>query len=199
MSRMAIAIVCIVLFVLAWGFQFLGEVLRPPDAALVPLGRELVGAVRIYGFAAVIPVVVWMFGRFRPGKAMVPLIIWGGLVVVLGSISVTGAMLRSGDLKLSTLLPAGVTQTAKFKENYLSSARKSCIDQASKSLAQSGTFSSQQIETYCGCFASGSVEEISDDDVAYMTDHLGSFPPGLTERMKPIATACVKAAMGKSG
>ena len=55
----------------------------------------------------------------------------------------------------------------------------------------------QQIETYCGCFATGSVGAISDEDVAYMTDHLGSFPPGLTDRMKPIAAACVKVAAGK--
>lgn len=57
-------------------------------------------------------------------------------------------------------------------------------------------FSPQQIETYCGCFASASVAAISDEDVAYTTDHLGSFPPGLTDRMKPIATACVKVAKG---
>jgi len=124
--------------------------------------------------------------------ATVTLSIVGGLVVA--AVVGFGVYFAASGFQLSSLLPSGTTKTPQFRASYIDGAKKSCTKSASQN-NQSAT--AAQIETYCDCMANGSADLLTDDDVKYMLDHLGSIPPGFEQRMQPLLTQCLHTALGK--
>jgi hypothetical protein len=109
--------------------------------------------------------------------------------VMVGGVATLYTGYSSGDLKLSSALPQGVTNTEQYRTSFLESSKRSCVQGASM---RSPTASAQKIEAYCNCFSEGAVDLITDDDLRYMIDHLGSLPPDLTPRLKPLADRCLR-------
>jgi hypothetical protein len=114
----------------------------------------------------------------------------GGILV--GGIATVAVGFNSGDLKLSSLVPSGATNTAQFRASFIDSSKRSCIRTAT---ARISTVPAQKIEVYCGCFAERSVDVFTEDDVKYMVDHLGSVPATLTPKLQPIVAQCQKEAL----
>ena len=125
----------------------------------------------------------------------------GGIILLsaLGGFVLLGLVILlvgfgSGTFKLSNLLPPGGTSTEEFRANFIDSSRKSCIRTAT---ANAPSATTPQIASYCDCFATGSADLLTEDDVKYMIDHLGGVPPGLVPRLQPLIVKCRSAAFGK--
>jgi len=121
-----------------------------------------------------------------------------GFLCVAGGILVGGLALvvvgfQSGDLKLSSMLPAGSTNTKEFRTSFIASSKRSCV-QGAKMTAPMAT--QEKIESYCNCFSEGAVDLLTEDDVRYMIDHIGSLPPTLVPRLQPLAAQCRSQAFG---
>jgi hypothetical protein len=123
------------------------------------------------------------------GSIVVLLCVAGGILV--GGIATVAVGFNSGDLKLSSLVPAGATNTAQFRTSFIDSSKRSCIRTAT---ARISTVPAEKIEAYCGCFAERSVDVFTEDDVKYMVDHLGSVPATLMPKLQPIVAECQKEA-----
>ena len=118
------------------------------------------------------------------------------LLASLGGLAFAGIVsfavyYATSDFRLSSLLPNGATKTPQFRASYVESTKKSCVKATT---ARSTGASAQQIETYCACMANGSVDLLTDDDVKYMMDHLGSMPPELEQRLQPLLQVCLRQA-----
>jgi hypothetical protein len=98
------------------------------------------------------------------------------------------------NMQLGNLLPAGATKTPEFRASYIDSTKKSCVSSAS-SANKSAT--PEQVASYCDCMANGSADLLTDDDVRYMMNHIGSIPPGFEQRLQPLLQQCLNKALGK--
>jgi len=119
--------------------------------------------------------------------AIVTLSIAGGLVVA-GLVGF-GVYFAASDFHLSSLLPGGATKTPQFRTSYIDSTKKSCVRATA---ASSSGANQQQIDAYCDCVANGSIDILTDDDVKFMMDHIGSIPPTLQQRLQPVVDECLK-------
>jgi len=113
------------------------------------------------------------------------LCIAGGILA--GGVATLVVGFHSGDLKLSGMLPDGATDTPQFRASFVDSSKRSCIQGAKMSAP---TASAQKIESYCTCFSEGAVDLLTEDDVKYMIDHIGSVPPTLAPRLQPLIAQC---------
>lgn len=123
--------------------------------------------------------------------AVAVLCIAGGILV--GGLALVVVGFQSGDIKLSSLLPAGSTETPQFRASFIDSTKKSCI---STSASRAPTLGTEKIEAYCNCFSEGAVELLTEDDVRYMIDHIGSLPPSLLPKLQPVIAQCRSQALG---
>lgn len=119
----------------------------------------------------------------RAAKVILSLV--GGLVVI---VVVVAGLFATGVFKLSNMMPADATKSPEFRTSFIDGAKRSCQSSATTS---NPSASQQQIATYCECMANGMADLMTDDDMKYMLDHLGSMPPGIEQRMQPLLTQCL--------
>jgi ubiquinone/menaquinone biosynthesis C-methylase UbiE len=125
--------------------------------------------------------------------AVILLSIVGGLIVI--GLAALEIGFGTGNLKLGILAPSGPTDTQQFRAAVIDSSKKSCIKTATE---RAPKLAAQKIEAYCDCFSAGAVDLLTEDDVRYMLDHLGTMPPNLQQRLDPLIARCRTAALGNS-
>jgi len=123
--------------------------------------------------------------------AVAVLCIAGG--ILFGGAATLVAGFQTGDLKLSSMLPAGSTNTQEFRASFIASSKRSCVQGAKMTAPTAPT---ERIENYCICFSEGAVDLLTEDDVKFMIDHIGSIPPTLVPRLQPLAAQCRSQALG---
>ncbi|HUK11269.1 MAG TPA: hypothetical protein VLX09_25610 [Stellaceae bacterium] len=121
------------------------------------------------------------------------LCIVGGLVVVSVTSLVVG--LGTGNLKLSNVIPPGAASTPEFRAKLVESSRKSCLKNAASLMPGAN---GRQADVYCDCFSKGVADSLTEDNLRYMMDHLGSMPPDVTPKLKSLTSQCRSAALAKS-
>jgi hypothetical protein len=125
--------------------------------------------------------------------AIVLFVILGGMVAISGASLVFGY--ATGNLKLSNMLPSGSINSRQFHARFIESAKTSCARRMPEVLRSA---TAQQIESYCDCTATRSADLLTEDDVRYMLDHLGSAPQALAEKLSPVIAQCRSMAFARS-
>lgn len=188
MSRAAVIWAFLAFLVVGFALQLLNVRLHPAPVVIGPVIGAAVTALIVYLFCLVPALLLWAFARFRLKHALVPVIVLGGLTVL-----VNGSVLAV--YKLPGLIGAVLDRPeikARFRDSYVANARKSCV--ASAEARTQGRFSAAQIETYCDCFAQRSVDRLSGADMialgALALNH-NDPPPELRSRLVAVAQSCV--------
>jgi len=169
MSHRAIAISFVVMLVLA-------------IATPVLIGASLVGvvvtAVALFVATGLVPIVIWAFGSFRARNAIVPIVVWGGLLVL----SCAGVLLANN---FGPLLDR-VMENPEMKKGYIAGLKKSCIDRQGNS-APAATVAAQ-----CDCEANRMGDELRFSEM--MDAIKGNQTRAVEQKVRDIVSACQRAA-----
>jgi hypothetical protein len=185
MSRATVIWAFLSCLVVGFALQLLNVWLHPAPVGAGPVIGAALTALILYLICLALALILWAFARFRLEHALVPVIVLGGLTVL-----VNGSVIAVD--KLPALLGAVFDRPevkAKFRDSYVASARKSCV-QSAEARAQ-GRFTDAEIETYCDCFAQRSVDRLSGADISALVLNRNNPPPELRSRLVAVARSCV--------
>lgn len=184
MSRATIVAASILFFAVALVVEIGRSFIEP-----APLGAVVASAIAVYAVSAVIPLVIWAFGRFRSQKAIIPVAVWGVLLVLVSGASVA----KANFAPLLTALLENPDVKKGFREGFISSARKSCITSAR---SQAPSLSDAQIESYCGCTAAEMADKFTPAEMVDLARY-NELPPEIRGKIVAIAAKCRVAARGR--
>ena len=177
MSRATVVAAFILFFAAAFAVEIVRSFIQP-----APLGATVGGAIEIYAVSAVIPLIIWAFGRFRLQKAIVPVAVWGVLLVLVGGASLAKASFAP--------LMAAVLENPEvkkgFREGFISNAWKSCTD------------SDAQTEAVCVCTVTGMADNFTPAELVNLAAvNEDDLPPEVRGKIDAIAAKCQAVVRGR--
>jgi hypothetical protein len=184
MTRFAIALSCVLLLAVAFLLQEVDSVLLARPVSVASVGSDAVAAAVIFALTAVIPLVIWACLRFEVRRSVVPLMIWGGLVIVASGAGIVASNARP----ILTGLMEQPSVKKGFRESFIPSAKKSCV--ASAQANRSTTVSDGQIDRYCDCSAEGMADDLTADEFIDLVKGASSPPPSVQAKLIAIVQRC---------
>jgi hypothetical protein len=154
------------------------------------VGSVVVATAAIYGVSAVVPLIIWAFGRFRLQKAIVPVATWGVLLVLVGTAHGLAAVAAARAPGLAAMLAGFLEIPAVkegFREGFVASATQSCIATAK---AKSTTLSDVQLAAYCACTATQMVDTLTTQEMVDLMRSSDALPPALRSKLFAITATC---------
>jgi hypothetical protein len=191
MSRWAMAVIGVAFFAVALVVAVVESHLWPATAGSV-VGSTLV----IYAVSVVVPLIVWAVGRFQWQRAIAPVVVWGILLVVVGTSHVLATAIKALGPSLPAMLASFMQNPAVkegFKKGFVTSATKSCVDTArSKNTPLSDT----QLEAYCACTATQMVDTLTAEDMMELVRGGDELPPEVRSKIAAIVARCREETLG---
>ena len=184
MTRFAIALSCVLLLAVAFLLQEIDSVLLARPVSVASVGSDAVAAAVIFALTAVIPLVIWACLRFEVRRSVVPLLIWGGLVIVASGAGIVASNARP----ILTGLMEQPSVKKGFRESFIPSAKKSCV--ASAQANRSMTVSDDRIERYCDCSAEAMADDLTADEFIDLVKSARSPPPSVQAKLIAIVQRC---------
>ena len=185
MSRWSMAVVGVAFFAVALLVAVVEAYLWPATAG------SLVGAtLAIYGLSVVVPLIVWAVGRFQWQKATAPVVVWGILLVVVGTSHVLATAIKTLGPSLPAMLASLLENSAVkegFKKGFVKSATQSCVDTAR---AKNSPLPDAKLEAYCACTATQMVDTLSIEEMAELMRGGDDLPPPIRSKINAIVARC---------
>ena len=185
MSRRAFIWTSVLLLVLACALAEAQLLLEPAAPSAARIGALAGRALVIYGLCAILPLILWIFGRFRLDNVLGPVAVWGGLIVVASF----GVAVAGNPAVLNFILDRPDVRRG-FEQRYIPSARQSCVN-ALRANPQA-RLTPAQIEAYCGCFAERSAGSFTGAELIALLANRQHPAPELRAKLTVIATACAR-------
>jgi hypothetical protein len=190
MSRKVIWLLCFCY--LAAAIAFAGfEAWLDPLSGYIPAalaGHIVGGGIGIFAMAAVVPMIIWAFLRFRAVNAGGVFVLWAVLGIGMAYLSHVGNA-TDRDQKVAAMMPNGVF-SGKDRVDFLRSSKLSCAqNQRSNPMTKKIGLSDAKIDAYCDCYASGMVEAISVDELKSMVS-TGKQPASLVDKSTMMGNFC---------
>ena len=184
MTRFAIALSCVLLFAVAFLFQEIDSVLQARPVSAASVGTDVVAAAVVFALTAIIPFLIWAFVRFEVRRSVVPLLIWGGLVIAASGAGIVASNARP--ILTGVLEQPSVKKG--FREGFIPSAKKSCV--ASAQSNGSITVSDAKIDRYCDCTSAGMADDLTADEFVDLVKGAGSPPQSVQDKLISIVQRC---------
>jgi len=184
MTRFAIALSCVLLFAVAFLFQEIDSVLQARPVSAASVGTDVVAAAVVFALTAIIPFLIWAFVRFEVRRSVVPLLIWGGLVIVASGAGIVATDARP--------VLTGVVEQPGMKtglpDGFIPSAKKSCVAsaQSNKPMMVSDT----QIDRYCDCTSEGMATDLTANEFVDLVRGASSPPQPVQDKLISIVQRC---------
>jgi hypothetical protein len=188
MSHRSISLLVGLYFLAALAFSIFRVVSNPFFSGLstVTFGQIIGGALLLLIAAGLPALLVWVFYRFKPSFALLPMLSWAFIGIALAFLTEVGVRLER-DAQVSTLT----------KNLVLSDTKLSCLDgqHASKFRGEIG-ITDREISVYCGCVSEATAASATPDDLTYIAIN-GKTPQPLKERATQLGRPCSRLLGGK--
>ena len=183
MARWLIVASCAWFFVFALAATLVESLFRPST-----LAASVVAAGAIYAISAVIPAIIWAFGRFRAQRAVLPLAVWGGLLILTAAVSVvrdTGSELANAMMNIPAFKKS-------YTESLIRGATTACLRSAKSSAPG---ISDAQVQALCDCSATEMANSLTPADMIGLIEHKND--PATQAKIIAIRVKCTATAFEK--
>jgi len=198
-ARRAIIVLLVFYFLAALTFGLVSAIARPLAAVNwkdpVFIGDVIGTGIQVYIVSAIIPLIVWAFGRFRSERATIPLVIWA----VLGLADMT--LVQFGrhyeqQRELARLADSPAPSGAD-REDFIQGAKNSCIASQRQAIpAGVAAAFQQQVEKLCSCYADAMVNALTGAEIRALAAN-GTIPANAQQKAEQAATSCRRLAFGQ--
>jgi hypothetical protein len=188
MARKQIISILSAYFLAAWALAFVEHSLKPfAKWNSFAISYTIGTALGLYILSGIFPLIGWAFGKFSAQKARPILIAWGLIGLILGAFQFYGTRLDDYKIIESTnvFYPPG-----KAHDDFIQQVKMSCIDTQSKaSINQQLSVTTEQIESYCSCYADNLLRQVSNEELkAYVRN--GAPPDSMKGKIQRIGATC---------
>jgi len=197
-SRKSVIILATVYFLAALTFGVVAEVTQPfssldwKDPAF--LGSVFGLVAYLYVGSAIIPLIVWAFGRFRAQRAVIPFVIWAVLGIALMTLIQIGRY-DSQQVELARLATIGLKGSD--REDFVRGAKSSCIAKLEQNWPnRAGNDGRQQFEKFCGCYSEAMANSMTPTDLGSAMA-TGTVPAGVQGKSEQAVVSCLAFAPGQ--
>jgi hypothetical protein len=198
-TRKALIVLLVLYFLAALTFGLVSAITKPlavvnwKDPVFV--GDVIGTGIHVYVVPAIIPLIVWAFGRFRCESATIPLVIWAVLGLADMGFVLFGRHYEQ-QRELARLADSPALSGAD-REDFVQGARNSCIASQRQSIpAGAAAAFQQQVEKLCSCYADAMVNALTGNEIRALAAN-GTIPANAQQKAEQAATSCRRLAFGQ--